>query len=180
MNTEIHRLLDELFAGFEMTPERQDFKEELRGNLMARVDELEAAGVPPGQAAQRAITELGDPDELLGELLAESPGGIARGGDTPGGRSGDGQGTSRLAALAALAERHRVRPKPGFVVRIVLWSILVVLGLALSVLGAVDVLSLGIGPVIGLTVGWLWAGLPALVGVAAVLLLLARMQFRAE
>ena len=45
MNSDIHRLLDEAFAGIEMTPEVQDLKEEMRANLVARIDELEAAGL---------------------------------------------------------------------------------------------------------------------------------------
>ena len=33
---DLHRLLDEAFAGIEVTPEIQDLKEEIRGNLLAR------------------------------------------------------------------------------------------------------------------------------------------------
>ena len=40
MNTDIHRLLDEAFAGVEMTPDAQDLKEEVRANLLERVAEL--------------------------------------------------------------------------------------------------------------------------------------------
>ena len=36
-NPNIHRYLDEAFAGIAMTPEIQDLKEEIRGNLAARV-----------------------------------------------------------------------------------------------------------------------------------------------
>ena len=52
---EIHRLLDEAFAGVEMTAEVQDLKEEMRGNLGVRVSELERQGAPGDQAARRAI-----------------------------------------------------------------------------------------------------------------------------
>jgi hypothetical protein len=47
MNTDIHRLLDEAFAGIEMTPAAQDLKEEIRANLAAQVDELVAARLRP-------------------------------------------------------------------------------------------------------------------------------------
>ena len=55
MNTDIHRLLDGAFAGIEMTPDAQDLKEEIRANLVARVDELESSGVPSSDAAARAL-----------------------------------------------------------------------------------------------------------------------------
>ncbi|GAA2009990.1 permease prefix domain 1-containing protein [Microbacterium ulmi] len=119
MNTDIHRLLDEAFAGVEMTPDAQDLKEEVRANLVARVDELEASGVTPADAARRAISELGDVRELLG--------------DAPPARAANPQD----AYL-----RHRVRPQTGFVVRIVLWSLGVVAGLVLSTLNATGVLPI--------------------------------------
>lgn len=128
MNTDIHRLLDEAFRGVEMTPDAQDLKEEVRANLVARVDELEASGVAPVEAAQRAIAELGDVHDLLGE--ADAAPSSAR--ETP-----------QSAFL-----RHRVRPKPGFVVRIVIWSVAVIVGLTLAVLGATGILPLPIGVVI--------------------------------
>ena len=59
-STDIHRLLDEAFAGIELTPETQDLKEEIRDNLLFRVAELEASGIEPSDAARRAIAELGD------------------------------------------------------------------------------------------------------------------------
>ena len=60
MNTDIHRLLDEAFAGVDMTPDAQDLKEEVRANLVARTAELEAAGKSSSDAARDAIAELGD------------------------------------------------------------------------------------------------------------------------
>jgi NADH:ubiquinone oxidoreductase subunit 3 (subunit A) len=131
MNTDIHRLLDDAFAGVEMTPDAQDLKEEVRANLVARVDELEASGVAPADAARRAIGELGDVRVLLGE--AET----------------DAAPAARPSPQDAYL-RHRVRPKPGFVVRTVVWSIAAVVGITLGILGATGVLPLPIGPVIGL------------------------------
>jgi MFS family permease len=125
MNTDIHRLLDEAFAGVEMTPDAQDLKEEIRANLVSRADELEASGVAPAEAAREAVAELGDIRELVGETVV-----------------GDG-GASDSVQAAFL--RHRVRPKPGFVVRTVVWSILLVIGVTLAVLGATHVLPLPIG-----------------------------------
>ncbi len=68
---DIHRLLDEAFTGVEMTADAQDLKEEVRANLVARVAELEADGQPAGDAVRRAIAELGDVRELLGEPTAQ-------------------------------------------------------------------------------------------------------------
>jgi hypothetical protein len=52
---DIHRLLDEAFAGVEMNPERRDLKEEMRANLVARVAELQSSELARGAAARRAI-----------------------------------------------------------------------------------------------------------------------------
>nr|WP_274637227.1 permease prefix domain 1-containing protein [Microbacterium bovistercoris] len=125
MNTDIHRLLDEAFAGIEMTPDTQDLKEEVRANLIARVAELEASGVPATDAASRAVTELGDVRELLGEAV------------TPRAKR-DGYDAAAYAV-------HRVRPKAGFVVRTVAWALAVVVGLTLGTLGATGILPVPIG-----------------------------------
>ncbi|GAB3392930.1 hypothetical protein GCM10027568_21090 [Humibacter soli] len=152
MNTDIHRLLDEAFAGVEMTPETQDLKEEVRANLVARVDDLEAAGVSPTDAASRAIAELGDVHELLGEPEAAS---ARAASGTPAAVAQNG--------YTALALRNRVRPKPGFVVRTVVWSVMIVAGVTLAILGATAVLPLPAGPVIAL-LGVASTGLGLLVG----------------
>jgi hypothetical protein len=102
---EIHRLLDEAFAGIDMTAEAQDLKEEMRGNLMVRVSELEQSGLPADQAARRAIAELGDIRSIVDELEA-------------------------AGSPTAPWERNRVRPKAGYVVRTVAVSVLGVAGLA--------------------------------------------------
>jgi len=108
MNLEIHRLLDEAFAGIDSTPDVQDLKEEMRGNLVARVADLEASGVAPGTAAQRAISELGDVHTIVEDTSREVP--------------------------ASPWRRNQVRPRPGYVVRTVVVSLLGVAALAALVL----------------------------------------------
>jgi hypothetical protein len=122
-NTDLHRLLDEAFRGVEMTPDAQDLKEEVRANLVARTSELEASGALPAEAARTAVAELGDVRELLDDGTdAASPRG--------------------LAGYAALQQKHRVRPRPAFVVRVVLWSAIAVVGISLGILSAVGVLPI--------------------------------------
>ena len=108
----VHRLLDEAFAGVPQTPELQDLKEEIRTSLVDRAAELQAAGATPDEAARRALAELGDVTALAAEV-AGTPGVV------PERRAAD-------AGLdpAALAAQHRVRPRPGFVVGTVVASIL--------------------------------------------------------
>jgi hypothetical protein len=130
-STDIHRLLDEAFAGVELTPEVQDLKEEIRDNLLFRVAELEASGIEPADAARRAIAELGDVRALVADAAAEPV-------------------PVRTESASAAALRNRVRPNPGFVVRTVLLSIVAAAALVLLVLALVDVLSLGTGVLIGL------------------------------
>lgn len=130
-NSSIHRHLDEAFAGIAMTPEIQDLKEEIRGNLASRVDELTAAGMGANEAAARAVDELGDIRELIGEI---DGGGPAR------------AGTNNAGAYLL----YRVRPKPAFVVGIVVASLATVLGLLLAALGATAVLPLPVGVVIAM------------------------------
>ncbi len=135
MNTDIHRLLDEAFAGIEMTPAAQDLKEEIRANVAAQVDDLVAAGVSPAEAAQRAIAELGDVRSLLDDEPAAPLG------------------------WEALSARNRVRPKPGFVVRTVLLSVLAagaLIGILLALLllhPAGPALVAGLGAVAAVSLG---------------------------
>jgi len=98
-SSDIHRLLDEAFTDVTMTPELQDLKEELRGNLAARSAELQATGKDAASAARTAVAELGSIPELIASV-----GGADRAPLSPG------------AAAAEAARLHRVRPKPGFVV----------------------------------------------------------------
>jgi hypothetical protein len=131
MNTDIHRLLDEAFQGVEMTPDAQDLKEEVRANLVARTAELEAAGAAPADAARQAIAELGDVRALLDETTDASP-------------------RARATDYASQQQRHRVRPKPAFVARVVAWSAVAVAAIALGVVGAVGVLPIPVGALIGI------------------------------
>jgi hypothetical protein len=180
MNPDIHRLLDEAFAGVEMTPDAQDLKEEIRANLVARVDELEASGVSPTDAARRAIEELGDVRELLddpstgsgtgngpstGSGTGNGPSAGSGTGNDPSTGSGTGNGPSTgsgtgtgAGAGAASARRtfdhaamaaRRVRPKPGFVVRTVLLSLLAAASLVVFALGLFGIVPLGIGGLVG-------------------------------
>lgn len=143
-NTDIHRLLDEAFGGITMTPDAQDLKEEVRANLIARAAELEAGGRTPGDAARQAIAELGDVRDLLDESM-------------------DASAPAPFESYATLQQRYRVKPKAGYVVRAVVWSLGAVVGIVLGVLGATGVLPLVIGPVIGLF-GMASTGLGLLVG----------------
>lgn len=131
MNTDIHRLLDEAFQGIDMTPDAQDLKEEIRANLVARAAELEAAGATPADAAQQAVAELGDVRALLDETTVPTPRADSRG-------------------YAALQQQHRVRPKPAFVVRVMVWSLAAMAGIVLGILGATGVLSMAVGGEIAL------------------------------
>lgn len=127
---DLHRLLDEAFAGVVMTPDAQDLKEEMRANLIARAGEFEAGGQSPSEAARRAVSELGDVRALL-DLSAAIPAG------GPGG-------------WEAAAQRNRVRPRPAFVVGIVVAALAATIGLLLATLGATAVLTLPIGVTIAL------------------------------
>jgi hypothetical protein len=120
---DIHRLLDEAFIGIDVTPDVQDLKEEMRGNLVARVAELRADGVAAGPAAQRAMAELGDVRAILADMPAAGASG------QPGSWT-----------------RHRVRPKPAFVIRTVVTALIGAAALAAGVLMGVDVLPTGSRP----------------------------------
>jgi hypothetical protein len=111
--TVIHRLLDEAFAGIEMTADVQDLKEEMRADLEVRVADLESTGLAPDAAAHRAVDDLGDIRSIVDEVRA------AGGGGSPW-------------------TRMRVRPRPAFVVRTVLLSVLAAAALAVVVLGVLD------------------------------------------
>ena len=122
----IHRLLDDAFAGIPVTPELQDLKEELRGNLAARAFELQEKGMDAGAAAQRAVTELGDIDALIASF--------------GGPEAVDGTRLASSDSIAELVKRNRVKPKPRFVVRTVILSFILATGVVLQLLGALGVL----------------------------------------
>ncbi|PYI64882.1 hypothetical protein CVV68_20560 [Arthrobacter livingstonensis] len=117
-HSNIHRYLDEAFAGVAMTAELQDLKEEIRSNLLARVAELKVAGVPEGEAAATAVAELGD----LGELIGQDTAGAA------------GDPASPAVVQAREYSRNRVKPRSGFVIGIVLLSVVALAALLLFVL----------------------------------------------
>lgn len=92
----LHRLLDEAFAPYPVTPDALDLKQEVRANLTARAAELRAGGATASDAARSALAELGDIGLLLGETDATVP---------------------AAASWVAEERRNRVRPKPAFAVR---------------------------------------------------------------
>jgi MFS family permease len=120
---DIHRLLDEAFAGIEMTPEAQDLKEEIRGDLVVRVAELERSGLSATEAARRALADLGDVRAIVEEVRTETP------------------------ARPPWAQA-RIRPRPAFVLRTVVLAMVAAAALAtgvLGVLGVVEVSPVGVG-----------------------------------
>lgn len=131
----VHRLLDELFAELPATDDARDLKEEVRGNLVARAAELEAAGRTPEDAARIAIDELGDVRELLDDAPAER-------------------------SAADIVAAHKVRPRPGFVVRTVLIALASALSLIALWLGSWDVYPLEfpgaitLALIAGIGLGW--------------------------
>ena len=144
---EVHRLLDEAFHGFQITPDRQDLKEELRTSLVSRVAELRARGVDATTAARQAFEDLGDvraaiqdvdPDADLVVDPDVDPGG-SRGAGAPAASAG-GSPVAGAAHRDWVREsaRHRVRPAPQFIVRAVL--------LGAAGLAALVVLAFSFGP----------------------------------
>ncbi|GAB4052772.1 permease prefix domain 1-containing protein [Catellatospora paridis] len=116
----IHRLLDEAFAGIDMTPEARDLKEEMRANLVARMAELERSGVSRDVCAQRAMAELGDIRSIVTEAAA-----------TP-------------SAPAWLDQR--VRPRPAYVIRTLLLSLPAAAALAVLAWSVLDTAVAGWQP----------------------------------
>lgn len=133
MNIEIHRLLDDAFAGIPMTPEIQDLKEEIRANLASRAAELEAAGRSPHDAAERALAELGDVRDLTDPDMTKSS--AEPTSETVG------QVGGRAFDWTRAASAHRVRPKPGFVIRTVLLSVAAAAALAAAVIAMTPLVS---------------------------------------
>jgi MFS family permease len=139
MSTEtnnIHRYLDDAFADLPRTPENQDLKEEIRGNLASRVAELEATGTKPDAAAATAIRELGDIHQLVDS--------VDDGAASP----------SNSSAAARLQQLNRIKTSPGYVVRTVLLSLLLAGGITIVTIGSI-LGGLGIAP------AWLVYALPA-------------------
>ncbi|MCU6480898.1 permease prefix domain 1-containing protein [Arthrobacter sp. A2-55] len=125
-HSNIHRYLDDAFAGLPMNAELQDLKEEIRSNMQSRVAELEGQGVAPAAAAATAIDELGDVRAIIGDSGAGTNEGSNAGSN---GRTA-GTVAEHLAAHAA----NKVRPRPGFVTGTVLLSVIALAALLLFVL----------------------------------------------
>lgn len=142
--TTVHRLLDDAFAGVELTPEVQDLKEEIRANLEARAAELEAGGVAPDDAARRALDELGDVQALVADAVADAMADAGAGAGAPTGRDGAAPADSRtpMQRAAAAALQQRVRPSPRFALGVVAAGLVFTGLLALAGLSAAGVLAL--------------------------------------
>lgn len=134
---EIHRLLDEAFAGITMTAEVQDLKEEMRANLIVRMADLERTGLSTDEAARRAIAELGDVRSIIDE-------------------------TGEAAGDAPPWARNRVRPRPAYVVRTVVLSTVVAAALAVVVVSLFGLDIAAVGQVIAVAV--IAASVGAIVG----------------
>jgi hypothetical protein len=113
-STSIHRHLDAAFADVPLTPEVQDLKEEIRSNLAARVSELEASGKTSAVAVRTALKEVGDIRDIIAQL---------------------GEPTLEKGAESIVAAflSNKVRPKPGFVIRIVLLSLVLAASIAIFI-----------------------------------------------
>jgi hypothetical protein len=62
------KFVDSLFDGYEETAELADFKDELLGNLNAKIDSLTKKGMDAASAFAKASAELGDVSALADEL----------------------------------------------------------------------------------------------------------------
>jgi hypothetical protein len=60
--------VDRLFSDYEETTDLRDFKEELLSNLEARIASLEAKGLEPPAAFEKAAAELGDISALADQI----------------------------------------------------------------------------------------------------------------
>jgi hypothetical protein len=155
---ELDARLNEAFRRLPDTDDLRDLKDELRASLAARVAELEASGAGPMAAVSTAFAELGDIEQLAAEVAGE-PAGPA-GGEPVRGTAFAGDAAARMSAADTkaggadaatgrstfeLVQRHRVRPRPAFVVRTVLLSVVAAAGLALTVLAALGILGWPIG-----------------------------------
>ncbi|MDM4762749.1 permease prefix domain 1-containing protein [Galbitalea sp. SE-J8] len=134
----------ELFARYEPTAELDDFREEVLGNLRARIAQLTDEGVAAAEAARRAQTELGDIDEVAREMSRERV----------------------LDVYSHLYLRERVRPSTGRVTALVLLSVVIALGAAgLTFAGVARATGAGAHPTIAIV-----SGLVAAIAVGGVVL----------
>ena len=119
---ELDARLDEAFRRFPDTDELHDLKDELRASLAARVAELEASGSGPTAAVTAAFDELGDLAQLVAEVTGEPVSAADPAAPTDASRKPT-DAASRASDAFELLRRHKVRPRPLFVVRTVahLW-----------------------------------------------------------
>jgi hypothetical protein len=147
LTSEIDARLARAFAAHPADDELLDLRTELRASLVARAAELRASGRGPTAAATQALAELGDLDELVSEVygtsrVAEAPRDTRSASRDPGVAAGpDSSPASAVRAHAELMRRHRVRPRPAYVVRTVVLSILAAAGLVCTVLAGTGVLD---------------------------------------
>ncbi|WP_243062358.1 permease prefix domain 1-containing protein [Humibacter sp. RRB41] len=132
-NTELDARLDEAFRRLPETDDLLDLKNELRASLVARADELEAGGSGPTAAVATAFAELGDIGAIAAEVI-----GNGSGREAPA--SSAEERTQGQRAIE-LMRRHKVRPKPAFVVRTVILAVVTAAGLALTALAAFGILG---------------------------------------
>ena len=137
-NTELDARLDEAFRRLPVDDDLLDLKDELRASLIARVQELEAGGAGPTAAVTAAFAELGDIEALAADVVGDGVGSTT----TSNGAAG-ATATPLTPGQRAfeLMRRHRVRPKPAFVVRTVILAIIAAAGLALTTLAAFGILG---------------------------------------
>jgi hypothetical protein len=121
----IHRYLDEAFANVAMTPELQDLKEELRGNLAAKVVELEAKGMKAPAASTAAVKDLGDIRELIDSVAGERR----------------AKTTEASESWTEATIRNQVKPRPGFVIRAVALSFVIAASALFLILGLLKVVG---------------------------------------
>ncbi|MGN6197155.1 permease prefix domain 1-containing protein, partial [Humibacter sp.] len=138
---ELDARLDEAFRRLPDTDDLRDLKDELRASLAARAAELQASGSGPTAAVSTAFAELGDIEQLAAEVTGEWDADQATLTGVPKAAGTDARGR----AVFELAQRHRVRPRPAFVVRTVLLSVVAAAGLALTVLATLGILGWPIG-----------------------------------
>lgn len=145
--TSVHRLLDQAFADIPLTPETADLKEELRTGLVERAAELQASGMPEEQAAATAVGELGDIRALLDDV-------------DPAVAAPVRAATSSWSSDQDLVALHKVRPRPGFVVGVVVAALVAVgavLGYTFIAIGGSMAFLPVLATVFGLAVGWILA-----------------------
>ncbi len=65
--------IDRLFLTYPDSPRARELQEELRGNCLARFDDLVAAGIPEVQAYEQAIGSIGDIGDLLPVEASQPP-----------------------------------------------------------------------------------------------------------